>query len=327
MTIHFAGNEEGSVNYGPNTTSSEPYIDAAFSRYGAYWDAYSDRDKYVVVDVPTFGANSPDGWWAHARYYQHNDEEHNSDYTMVVFSEGELAARFRWTSRSEGELEVWADDGTSNVAPLGGYSAGVQFLDLHCCTEDGEAHLRLYRDNVMIGHVSVAGTNRSLSGVQFGRISSSNNWSGDDRCGASEFIVADEDTRGMRVKTIVPTADGSENDWQGNFEAISNEKLDASAISTSDNNAVSTFTSDDLTDMGSTSFAALFLSSPAASASPDGLKSVVKVDGAILTQSMARPLTRATRTNWSAWTENPTTGKAFTSLELQGLEFGVKNEQ
>lgn len=147
----------------------------------------------------------------------------------------------------------------------------------------------------------------------------------------SEIIIADEDTRGMRVLTKPPTSDGALTTWTGGFADIDEIGVnDADSIVGVTNGDRSTFKADARTYSGALTVKAIALSARAsrAASGPANLRHQLRKGGVNYDAATAIALGTALIGRASIWALDPSTGLAWTDTAAKdaALEFGFKVE-
>lgn len=187
----------------------------------------------------------------------------------------------------------------------------------------------LHINGTLVATASLSGANRGLKrGLYDMPFTASYTTSSDHTNLAyfSELIFADEDTRGMRVKTIPPTGNGAETDWTGTYADVDETATDTASITTAEAEAVETF-SHAVTLAEGTPIKALCLGALSACAAADGIEAVLRLDGTNYPQDLLKALVAGENPNHALWQVNPATSAAFTASEVNALQFGFKNVQ
>ena len=142
----------------------------------------------------------------------------------------------------------------------------------------------------------------------------------------SEIIVADEDTRLMSLKTLVPNAAGDTNEWTGAY-------TDVDEVVINDSDTVYTDTAEEdvqfnLTDMPAGNFEIKAVIASARIA--DGLGTLdaqlgIKTNGSVNLGSTIT-LDSGWQTARQMWTQNPITASPFTVSEINALQAMVRSK-
>lgn len=141
----------------------------------------------------------------------------------------------------------------------------------------------------------------------------------------SEVILADEDTRGMRVATLSPDGNGGETDWSGDF----NDVLDASdgAFIASDTaNERETFTLgayNGPTSPSSIRTVAVKSVVRAGDSGPQNFKHLLRIG---TTNYESSQLAGTNERKISFWDDDPSTSSPWNTTALASLEAGLKSE-
>lgn len=141
----------------------------------------------------------------------------------------------------------------------------------------------------------------------------------------SAIIIADEDTRGLYVKQVNPTANGDETDWSGSYSDINEVGFSSNAITSGVAGSISTFTKDSLSDYSSGYDVHSAIISVIGSRYSDGVDvdAVVRVsDVNYLSPGLELP--REAGMRQAVFYQNPATEASWTYNEINGAEIGVK---
>lgn len=143
---------------------------------------------------------------------------------------------------------------------------------------------------------------------------------------SSEFIVADEDTRSLNVKTLVPNAVGDVNDWNGSYTDI--DEIDLSASDYIDSNIPNNVFTSNLTGLPTSSdwlVKAVRMSARtkgASSGQDTGVQIGIKTNNAFHYGNTIE--SSEWKTEEIIYNENPETLNNFTSEEIDDLQFAAK---
>lgn len=338
MTIYFTGTERDVITGGTSVTTNSQNFDPAYSLSAIKVSHLTSAGISLPIE---FGANSINGWWLQVVYgWDTMPYSGTILWNGIIIKNANLntIARISGTANETGSysqsarLRVYGADGTSNYIDISGVFAAQKFVyTLHCYTNlDGKATIDFYVNNLLKGTVSIANIspNRNFHTVECyaGQVYSGNpgtsigNWG----AGISEFIIADESTIGMRVKTYRPTADGTHTTWAGNYDNVNNNDIGIDAISTQLSNAAETFLHGATLNEG-TAIRALAVGAAIASANPTGAKAILNIDGNLYQQDFEKSLTQGAASNIAIYEDNPATGLSFTAADFNSLEFGVQH--
>ena len=331
MTIYFAGHEHDVTSGGAVVTG---YHDGNYSRCGIQVkNRYYQMNAYCHTE---FGANAETGWWAHCYAYHYGQGTYQAieyDGNLMVFYNAANAAACVVHCLDAGlRITVYNSAGASAVASAGRNITyrGANLYDVHCyTTAGGVCTAELFLDGVLVATASLSGSNRGLKRGFYDYPFTATYVTGDDQSNwavFSELIYADEDTRGMRVKTIPPTGNGAETAWIGTYADVDESSTDTASILTTEAAAIETFAHSTTLAEG-TPIKALCLGALSACAASDGIEAVLRLDSVNYSQDLLKALVAGENPNHSLWQVNPATSAAFTASEVNALQFGFKNVQ
>lgn len=321
MAIYLAGTEADVVTPS-NGWSAVTGFDSNYSRVAAIARATSTISMDVDSDI---NAASATGWWLKWRYYNSYGEDLSYYDGWLVRVKNSAASTAVYISVTNGQYYVTLYSSTGNTGstatgvyvPYAGQAAEIA---LHCYTSGGSAYIDIYHDSVLVYQDSVSGNNLGFASAQLS--SSYNNTS--NPCYGSEFIVADEDVRGMRVKTLPPTGTGTETDFTGTYADVDEYNLDTNAISSTTSGDLETFTHDGGLSTGA-SVRAFVLGMAAAIDSGNDIDGVVRIGSTNYVANLEQSATTGYKKNAVIWDTNPATSGAWTGSVINSMEFGVKN--
>lgn len=234
MTIYALGSEPAILGMTAATVITDP---------GDYCDWRLGRCAIIVSQQPVgialpseFGANSLGGWWVHYRYqfgpYSMSNGAFSGNMFVARNASGQIMARL---AGSDNGITPYLLNNTGGASTAGAEYVGspaslVWFFDFHNYTQGGANILEIYINGALTWMVVRAGeTNGGVRHLSWQ--SGWPNYSDPIMSGyLSEVIVSDQDTRGKRVKTLYPLADGAHTDFAGTFSDINAPTTDLSFI-------------------------------------------------------------------------------------------------
>lgn len=200
-------------------------------------------------------------------------------------------------------------------------------IDIHCKIADSGGIFEVYLNGSLaidLGTALSGDTKRTTAStidrIDFGAISpATTTYSG--------FILADEDTRPMRLLQLLPTGNGADTSWTGDYTAVDETGFsDADLITSSTVGQHETFTYPDISaGFVSHNIETVCLSGRAqASGSPGTIEGVARVSSTDYT--VAPDIAAgASYGPWQAYYDlNPATGNPWTVSEVNAAEFGVR---
>ncbi len=214
MAVLFAGTELEA--FAPSGTP-------AVSTTATFFDANASRMAMDLVDTDTVQANfaaSTSGWLHFSLY--HDDTVHNEADNQIF--------RLIDSNTAQVVLQLDGDNGIWNLE----YWDGSVFVELAAVTlnedvltkydiewniDNASGVFRLYQDGVLLSEFTGDTLHTGFTTINRVELNSGTSFAS-FHAYFSEVIVADEDTRGWRLVTIAPTADGNDTAWTGTFADI-----------------------------------------------------------------------------------------------------------
>lgn len=234
-TIYFAGSEQSAVNgtYGLNTNTA--YFDANYVRcsYECTQDRNGVAHKYVDVYLKSeTPANSADGFWLHFNKYQvTNSATTSANPVVITNAAGQEVFSLQIKALDAVALRLYSSSNTyvdsANTAALYGNNPEnnnrLFHVDIHVyTTAAGHAQADAYRAGHLVATVTnTTGYARGAYKLQFrGTNNKTATGAGPYPTYYSEFIVANFDTRHLRVNTCYPASDGTYTEATGGYANI-----------------------------------------------------------------------------------------------------------
>lgn len=251
----------------------------------------------------------------------------NPGQPLIVFNDG-ISKRLGLSYDDAGAYSVgtWDDSGTyvKLISSVGSQPSAIHKLDMRVSYGTSGA-VRVFVNGVEIitytGDITRSGSTTLSS---FALASS---------CGAggtsyfSEITCTDRDSRTLMLKTHVPSAAGSTSQWTGSFADIDETTInEADGVSTNVTDQVSSF---DVTNLPTGSNLAVrgFKVSGYAARGETGPQNLAL--GVVTNASNAYSDDIPVDTGWTrlgkSWENNPVTGTAWTSDEINALQISVKS--
>ena len=182
--------------------------------------------------------NSTDGFWLHFRKYQ-NDAAAASSTQHPVRIYGATGSLIAAILGANGEGLTYARlyasngsyvDSSQSWTPYGNnYADGfTMIIDIHVYNnESGKATMDVFINNALLW--TLTNTGGYALGMKSANLMHCNTRAGTFSC-YSELIVANFDTRNLRVGAYVPSADGTYTDGNGTYADIDETSTDSAAI-------------------------------------------------------------------------------------------------
>jgi len=303
----------------------------------AAWTTSADIDTFVLE-----GIRLPNGG------------DHSIGITFPADDEIWLSFYMRWTATSGSakpgiqfksgttELFNFNGQGNSGIGALsyhngtsmqiavvtGGDYNGLHRVDINIKMADTGGVFKVYRDGVLdldltsITEDTIRTAATTLNRITINTFSLSNTV-------YSSIILANEDTRGMRLTQQLPTGAGATSQWGGTYASIDETGInDTDSISTSVIGDVSTFSFPAIpTDFNSSAWVVKAVAAGLrATATPEG---DIDVAGVVRTASTnyetaALDIPPSYIGKQAIWEVNPNTTAAWTYSDASGAQIGVK---
>lgn len=315
MTIYAVGGESEIFGSGARWETSG--FDADYARISNLVAKYESIE--TGIESP-FGGDSTSGWWFRVRLSTVEFDEYlGSDLLEAFDSSGGRVFALRANGGALVEVSVVSSTGNEASQLISSSATGNYFIDVHCYTDTGDTVLEFYKAEALLASVTATGANPPLGAIAF-------RGSGDGNFGRkayySEFIAADEDTRGMRVKTVVPTGDDPTHNWSGSFADIDQYDDDSADGISGKDGETALFTH--ANDLSLNNVHAFVIAGRVAAVSSDGAQGLIRINDANYETPFLHDLTRGERAHFAVFSTNPATGASFTAAELNALSFGIK---
>lgn len=235
MAILFAGSKisDFSDSSGALTNTDAANRDANWSESSIELDAGTDyleiSDIGSQVDV-----------WLHFLVREGSGGTQSDGTRVEFFDEGE-GQQIMIIEGDNGEinLEYWNGASLTEVAPGFFLTSSLQTWDVHCKIDNSTGEFAIYRGGALLasftGDTDLNSTSLTVERV---RLSTGHNSSQDNFF--SEVILADEDTRGMRLKMLETSANGTNTAWTGDQTDV-NDESDGTFISSGTAGQIETY--------------------------------------------------------------------------------------
>jgi len=311
--------EQFTGSYDGWTASYSSLFDSNYAR----GNVQVNRTTEAVLTLPSAIVGASENAWVHFSwaFYRTSSWQSYADiwFCRLHDGNGDLVAEIGATNGVP-EITVYGTDDSTQTAT--GSTACVMdqryTFDLHVAQSGSDVVAVLYQDGVAIATATLAGKSaRDTQAVHFrGGI----NYSTIESY-LSEVIVADEDTRSMRLYTLAPTADGAQTDWSGGYADVDETTPDGTEISTTTADATSTFTHAGGV-AGSVRAVAVSAYFRAADDGSD-VDAVLRIAGTDYSAALDADPGLSLTHGQAIWNTSPATGSPITDSEINGAEFGV----
>lgn len=327
MTVFRAGTEwDTFIGALPGATveTNSSFYDSNFSRVALEFASSTTDPFYVLAenlgDIPEV--------WVHFRNGASALENYASTILVIYNSAGQGVLRLRSNTVSTGwQLEYWSGSAWTLIGSAFTGSKISAPIDIRCKVDNTVGAFEFWVSGTMVA--SLTGDTDFFSGSACDdvRIGGYRQFTPST---ASEFIVADQSTVGMRVATLVPNANGANTAWTGAFGDVDESNInDGDFISSATATQIETF---GLTNL---SVAAAALTPVAVVASfrgrnaasgPQNIDPTVRTGGTDYFGASVAGLTTTFQSGYqNVWMTNPGTGLDWTPSEIDALEAGVRS--
>lgn len=317
MTIYVAGAESeifGAAKYRDGTN----YYDPNYTRGGFLTEPVSA--SYFDIPVP-FGGDSGAGFWLRVRFYIMVGSGYaNRDLVRFWDVGGSEIVRVQCTKGAFSGLHVTSSTGESGSTTLD-VSKSEGFLDVHYYRDEESTRVDAYVDGSLVGSATAAGTNATVGKVAFQQLSHDMDYPA--RSAFSEVIIADEDTRGMRVKTVIAAGDDAAHNWVGTYAEIDEYGDAADGISAPSDGQTALFTHTN--DIALNNIHSFVIAGRIAAATPDGAQGLVRLDGTNYETPFGADLAAGEQSRFAVFGTNPATGLPWTAADINSMSFGIKS--
>lgn len=327
MTIHAVGTEAACFNpvtgqsYAQTTTSGT--FESNLSR-----GAMLVTRTISELELP-FGT-ALTTLWMHA--YIHQEDVEALDGYITFYDAAGSTPCYRIDVTASGNWSVYKYKSGSWSAALVTSSAsvlvnGAANIDVHIVRHLTAGEITIYKDNGQV--LTFSGdtdTDVSPEMVRFRGLTTNAR-----EMSISQVIIADEDTKGMKVATLSPDGAGTNGDWSGAYTDVDEFIYDANDyIETNTTAQTSTFSMSDINATYSTYNVRAVVTSNRVSndtgSAVADIQQVIRTGGADYA-SANKSITKdgAEHSVQTVWETNPDTSSSWTQSEVNAIESGVKS--
>jgi len=332
MAILFAGGEfDAFIMLGSSFVfdAGSPNGDPNFCRGGMSYAAGSEPV------TPDFGADQLEVW-AHMVTRQNGSSPQGSGFDLLELrnSSDQGVVRLRMIAAGTIQLQYYNGTAWTAVNPTFNISGNTVYsMDLYVKIDDVAGMIEWYRNGVL--QASFYGDTNLFSGAsirkaKIGMLSNVNG--GANRSDQSEIIIATQDTRSMRLATLVPNGNGALDQWTGSFNDVDEVGVytDFDYISSGTAEQVELFTVSDLSATAQTlDVVGVVVTGRGrkGAGGPQNLQMAIYTGGVQYNTGDLPGLTNAFATLQPAiWDQNPQTLAPWTVAEVQQLQIGFQSK-
>lgn len=330
MTIYFVGGELEQFDQ-----PLESLTDIISSTNAAHFDAiYSRTAVQICLGFRLIKTFTPltEGW-VHAFIYS-SGSSNNDEADAFFIANGTLKAfglRFDSTPTPD-ELSIMKYDGSVlvKVGSVAVNTPGTVEIDIQFKIHDTTGIFRVYRNGALV--YEFLGDTLVTGYTSFNRLYLQSPYTGGTNSSGwaySQVMISSNNTVGTKLKTLVPTANGTHTDWTGVFTDV-----DETGIAGVDNitstvaGDIETYALGDIGTEGDPYNVAAVVTGYTASVQPTGpqnINPVLRVTATNYFQTALAGLDGSLKGYGSIYELSPATGIAWTKVEVNGMELGVRS--
>lgn len=320
MTVIFVANTANEVG---GVSFSTDDVEAHDPDYASEDIRFNLSDNSSSIANLAFSSNETDVWFhfrVHTPATQFSERSTADGYWLYFMDQDNNTCAGVDILNGRLYLEV---QGNEEPNPIILQENTTYTIDIHVEISGSDMTISFYTNEVLDQtHTAGRGSATAFSGVRLEHNDMS-------RFGGyvsySEFLAATVDTRGMRVCTMLPSADGTETDFDGDYTALLSP-FDANSALGFNNGDISTFEIENYSGAASPSsidFVVLKHLTRKGSSGPQNAKPVVRVGSTNYEGSQFSP---ENEFGLAVWDENPDTNAGWTVSDVNALEIGMKAE-
>ena len=321
MTILFAGGESGDFTGVLSQSTSTIHRDVAYARAAIDGD-WPEEYAFGALAAPT-----PATFWFHAQLYAQSAESstggsNNAFLDFRLAGTAYLELRFNSAENLEVRTRISGSMTLQGTPANGGLVVARKSIDIEVYVHPSEGYVRFYQAETLLNEwtgINTKGDNPGITFDSFMLAGASFNWYW------SEVIVADLDTRGMKLKTLEVTGAGTETGWTGVYTDVNAvDSTDVTVMSADAADAMQTFALADLPEAFSGHVHAVVTQARGvADGSPGSIQHVLRSGGS--NHVGATKALAAIGPTMQVWATDPATAAAWTEGGVNALEAGVKS--
>ena len=332
MTVLFAGGEQDAFQW-PSTQPASSNWSTSSSLFDSnYCSGAMTLSGTNMNAQANLAATGQAEIWVHMQeYFTTTNSGSSIAFITIENISGTGVLRLYQSSSTQRKLQYWSGSAWTDIGSAFTMTTGsLVNIDIHCKIDATAGLFELYVNSTLIA--SISGNTSFFSGTEASSVivgpthsTNSNNE------GWSQLLVADVDTRSMKVATIRPNGAGTTQQWAGSYTDIDDVGYynDSDYITSGTAAQISTFT---LTDLSTTAQAldpiAVVVTGRArkGTTGPQNLQLGLYTGGADY-WAANEPSLGTTFGNLTprVWDQNPNTSAAWTVSDIQALEAGVQS--
>ncbi len=312
MSILYASNSKADFGGPPATNATGTYNDATRTPYAIYVP-YNAATSFVGNHPAPVATIT----WYH---YRMAVASSFANYTIKIFTVRDVAGNeLALIKVYNSFMQASANGDTVVVGVSGGPAllAGATIMvDVKITVTTTDVSIGVYANSALVTSATAANTGGKGVASSFGFM----NIGGWDYY-VSEVIIADADTRGLRLTRLNPTAVGNYTQWAGGFSELGDDSLTTAAVSGTVGNRVSsvlaTYSGSDVISSVVASIRGS-LSVGAVGGVSNSLRiGTTDYDGVVI------PLAPASAPYATEWTADPSDSAAWTAAKVNATQLGL----
>ncbi len=313
MSILYASNSIADFGGPPTTDATGTYNDATRTPYAIYVP-YNAATSFVG-NHPTPAATIT---WYHYRMAAAGSFSTYNTIKIFTVQDG-AGDELAFIEAYDSFMRASANGDTVVVGVSGGPAllAGATIMvDVKVTVTTTDVSIDVYTNSALVTSATAANTGGKGVASSFGFMNP-NGWD----YYVSEVIIADADTRGLRLTRLNPTAAGNYTQWAGGFSELGDDSLTTAAVSGTVGNRVSsvlaTYSGSDVISSVVASIRGS-LSVGAVGGVSNSLRiGTTDYDGVVI------PLAPASAPYATEWTADPSDSAAWTAAKVNATQLGL----
>lgn len=329
MTIYFAATENEAFGEG-NTFNTPPAISTSSSQYDSDFSRCAIRVGSTRIYAGVVLPDLTDCWVRGRLGNLGPSDASAAGFIQLENSSGQGVLRLTATNNPGSGgwyMQYWNGSSWDSEGTLYNPSAAGQHIDVECIIDGSSGRFAWYVGGTLIeeltGDTDLFGSS-SIAYVSF------YTYGNFEDSYISEVVIADEDTRGMRVASIYPTGVGSTGAWTGAYTDVDETDADdADYIESGTASQVSTFAMSDLAAALDDMTVEAFIGSAriqTGAGGPQNCQIALRTDSTDYYSSNLTGLTTSFKSAFqNVWETNPDTASEWTIAEIEAIELGLRS--
>lgn len=332
MTILAAGGEHDAFAW----TSTQPSA-SNWSTTSALFDSNYCAGAIVLsgttmIARAVLATSAQTDIWVHFQEYFSTTNASTNVPLITLYNASDVGVlRVFQVSGTSRKLQYWNGSAWTDIGSAYTQTSGSRVtIDIRCKIADSGGEFSLYVDTVL--KATMTGDTNVFAGseVTYAEMAPTHSTNAANQ-GWSQFIIADSDTRQMRLATLRPDGAGSSSDWTGTYADVDDQGYytDSDYITSNTANQVDMFTLSDLSTAAQALEPLAVVVTGRARHGTSGPQNIQIGLHAGSTDYFAanEPSLGSSFNNLTQriWDQNPDTTAAWTVSDIQSLQAGVKS--